>query len=154
MADDRSRPGVDASGRIVVPSVLAAHIGTLDGDELVAEAVPDGVLVTVDRLCKVHVEATGQCNLRRTMCPRQEWAGSAGHMTDRCYGALLAGLPEAAPDGVTLAFGGFGKPTIHPGFLDIVAGARHAGRRVELITNGTTVSALLAQQLAELGVAR
>jgi len=154
MADDRSRPGVDASGRIVVPSALAAHIGTLDGDELVVEAVPDGVLVTVDRLRKVYVEATGQCNLRCTMCPRQAWAGSAGHMTDRCFGALLAGLPDAAPGGVTLAFGGFGEPTIHPGFLDMVAGARHAGRRVELITNGTTMSALLAQQLAELGVAQ
>jgi MoaA/NifB/PqqE/SkfB family radical SAM enzyme len=154
MADERSRPDGDPSGRIVVPFALAAHLGTLGGDELVVEAVPEGVLVTVDRLRKVYVEATGQCNLGCTMCPRQAWAGSAGHMTDRCYGALLAGLPEAAPDGVTLAFGGFGEPTIHPGFLDMVARARYAGRRVELITNGTTMSALLAQRLAELGVAQ
>lgn len=141
-------------GRVFVPARVVDHLGPAGEEDLVWEIGPNDVRVTVDRLRKVYVEATGQCNLRCTMCPRQDWAASAGHMTDRCYGALLEGLPGDAPDGITLAFGGFGEPTIHPDFLNMVARASRSTRRVELITNGTTMSADLAQQLVELGVAQ
>ena len=140
--------------RVFVPASVVEHLRPACDEDLVWEIGPHEARLTVDRLRKVYVEATGACNLRCTMCPRQAWAGSAGHMADRCYGALLDGLPEAAPDEVTLAFGGFGEPTIHPDFLDMVARARHAARRVELLTNGTTMSAELARRLAELGVAQ
>ncbi|MGE5200003.1 MAG: radical SAM protein [Rhodospirillaceae bacterium] len=154
MKDEPPRPVVDASGRLIVPSALAAHMMLRDGGDLVLEAVPDGVLVTVDRLRKVYVEATGQCNLRCAMCPRQAWAADAGHMTSSCYDRLLAGLPDAPPDGVTLAFGGFGEPTVHPAFLDLIERARRAQRRVELVTNGTTMTDELVRGLAALGVAQ
>jgi MoaA/NifB/PqqE/SkfB family radical SAM enzyme len=154
MDDDSDAPVVDAAGRIVLPDRAAAHLECVDGDDLVYEAVPNGVLVTVDRLRKVYVEATGQCNLRCTMCPRQAWAGDAGYMTASCFDRLLSGLPAAPPGQVTLAFGGFGEPTLHPGFLDMVERARDARRRVEVITNGTTMTAELAQALALLGVAQ
>jgi MoaA/NifB/PqqE/SkfB family radical SAM enzyme len=154
MNDEPSRPAVDASGRIVVPSALAAHLAPGGGDELVMEAVPNGVLVTVDRLRKVYVEATGQCNLRCTVCPRQAWAPGSGDMTTACFERLLSGLPEAPPDGVTLAFGGFGEPTLHPQFLSMIELARQAQRRVEIVTNGTTMTTGMAQSLAALGVAQ
>jgi MoaA/NifB/PqqE/SkfB family radical SAM enzyme len=154
MNDRPPRPAVDALGRLIVPSALAAHMGPVAGDELILEAVPDGVLITVDRLRKVYVEATGQCNLRCAMCPRQAWAASAGHMTEACFDKLLSGLPAAPPDALTLAFGGFGEPTMHPGFLEMIARARQAQRRVEVVTNGTAVTPQLAQALASLGVAQ
>jgi MoaA/NifB/PqqE/SkfB family radical SAM enzyme len=75
-------------------------------------------------------------------------------MTAACFDQLLAGLPAAGPDRITLAFGGFGEPTIHPRFLEMVGQARQAQRRVELITNGTTMTTQLAQQLSALGVAQ
>ena len=154
MNGEPPRPARDASGRIVVPSALAAHMTAADGDELILEAVPDGVLVTVDRLRKAYVEATGQCNLRCAMCPRQVWASGAGDMTAECFDRLLSGLPDCPPDRFTLAFGGFGEPTVHPRFLDMVAQARRAQCRVEMTTNGTTMTGEFAQALAALGVAQ
>jgi len=154
MHDEPSHPAVNASGRVDVPSALAAHLAPADGGELVVEAVPDGVLVTVDRLRKVYVEATGRCNLQCAMCPRQAWAAGSGDMTADLFGRLLAGLPAAPPDRFTLSFGGFGEPTVHPRFLDMVAEARRARCRVEIITNGTTVTSEFAHELSALGVAR
>jgi MoaA/NifB/PqqE/SkfB family radical SAM enzyme len=66
----------------------------------------------------------------------------------------LAGLPDAPPDRFTLAFGGFGEPTVHPRFLEMVERARQAPCRVELVTNGTTMTGEFAQDLAALGVAQ
>jgi MoaA/NifB/PqqE/SkfB family radical SAM enzyme len=154
MNDQPLRPAVDASGRIIVPASLAAQIAPADGEDLILEARPDGVLVTVDRLRKVYVEASGRCNLQCAMCPRQAWAAGSGDMSAECFARLLSGLPAAPPDRVTVAFGGFGEPTLHPGFLSMVALARGANRRVEIITNGTTMTLDLAQRLAALGVAQ
>lgn len=123
-------------------------------DELWAEPTRDGIVLRSDTLRKIYVEATGQCNLRCAMCPRLAWADDSGHMTAACYDSLLSGLPATAPNGVTLAFGGFGEPTVHPQFLDMVERARRGQRRVELITNGTTMTEDLVQRLAELGVAQ
>jgi len=137
-----------------IPETIAAKGDLRPGDELWAESTRDGVIVRSDSLRKVYVEATGHCNLQCAMCPRAAWAADSGHMTAACYAQLLAGLPDAAPDRCTLAFGGYGEPTLHPAFLDMVERARQARRRVELITNGTTVTAELAQDLASLGVAQ
>lgn len=154
MNGEPPRPVRDASGHIIVPSRLVAHMAQADGDELVLEAVSDGFLVTADRLRKVYVEATGRCNLQCAMCPRQVWAAGSGEMTADCYDRLLSGLPAAPPGRFTLAFGGFGEPTVHPRFLEMVAQARQAQCRVELITNGTAMTAKFAQDLAALGVAQ
>ncbi|MCX6552214.1 MAG: radical SAM protein [Acidobacteria bacterium] len=137
-----------------IPDSLATTADLRRGDELWAEATRDGVIVRSDSLRKVYVEATGQCNMQCTMCSRQTWAADSGHMTAACYDQLLSGLPDAPPDRVTLAFGGFGEPTLHPEFLDMVDLARKAQIRVEIITNGTTITAELAQDLASLGVAQ
>ena len=124
------------------------------GDELWAEPTRDGVVVRSDSLRKAYVEATGRCNLQCAMCPRQAWAAGSGDMTAEVFDALLSGLPDVPPDRFTLAFGGFGEPTVHPQFLDMVAQARQARCRVELITNGTTMTGEFAQGLAALGVAQ
>lgn len=137
-----------------VPDVLAAASGLRRGDDLWAESARDGVVVRSDSLRKVYVEATGRCNLHCAMCPRSGWAEDSADMSAGCYEHLLEGLPEAPPDGITLAFGGFGEPTLHPQFLGMVEDARRARCRVEVITNGTTVTAAMAESLATLGVAQ
>ena len=154
MTAEPPRPAVDASGGISVPSTCVAHLAPAGGDDLVAEAVPDGILVTVDRLRKVYVEATGRCNLQCAMCPRLAWASSSGDMAAECFDRLLSGLPAFSPGTFTLAFGGFGEPTVHPRFLDMVRLARQAQCRVELITNGTAMTAEFARDLSALGVAQ
>lgn len=137
-----------------IPDSIAAAADLRPGDELWAEPTRDGVVLRSDSLRKAYVEVTGQCNLCCTMCPRQAWAADAGHMTAACYDQLLSGLPDAPPDGFTLAFGGFGEPTVHPGILDLIARARQSVRRVEIITNGTTMTTEMARSLAALGVAQ
>jgi MoaA/NifB/PqqE/SkfB family radical SAM enzyme len=149
-----ARPAIDDAGRIAVPSPLAARFAGADADELVWEAIPNGVRLTVDRLRKVYVEASGRCNLQCAMCPRGAWADDSGDMSAGCFDKLLTGLPPTEPDEVTLAFGGFGEPTLHPRFLDMVEDARRAHCRVEIITNGTTITDAIAGELALLGVAQ
>ena len=137
-----------------IPHSIATSADLRPGDGLWSEPTQDGVVVRSDSLRKVYVEATGHCNLRCAMCPRQAWAENSAHMTAACYDQLLSGLPDAPPDRLTLAFGGFGEPTVHPGFLDLVAQARGSGRRVEILTNGTTMTPQLARELVSLGVAQ
>jgi len=137
-----------------IPDTIATAADLRPGDELWAESSGDGVVVRSDSLRKVYVEATGHCNLRCAMYPRLAWADDSGHMTAVCFDQLLGGLPAAWPNRITLAFGGFGEPTVHPRFLEMVGQARQAQRRVELITNGMTMTTQLAQQLGELGVAQ
>lgn len=140
------------SGSIDPDTWSAADIR--DGDELLADAVPGGLLIRSDSLRKVYVEASGRCNLACAMCPRAAWDATADHMAPAAYAALLDGLPDAPPEGLTLAFGGFGEPTIRPDFLDMVRAARHAARRVEIITNGTTLTPALAREWLTLKVAQ
>jgi MoaA/NifB/PqqE/SkfB family radical SAM enzyme len=145
---------VDENGRITLPAGLASRLAGFVADDLVWEETPRGLQLTPDLLRKVYVEATGRCNLACAMCPRSAWAGEDGDMPAGCYEQLLSGLPAAAPDALTLAFGGFGEPTLHPRFLAMVEDARHAACRVEIITNGTTTTPQLARELAALGVAQ
>jgi MoaA/NifB/PqqE/SkfB family radical SAM enzyme len=127
--------------------------GIRDLTDTVVEATADGLVIRPDHLRKVYVELTGRCNMTCAMCPRHAWDTSAGDMTPDTFTALLDGLPSPR-EGVTLAFGGFGEPTIHPAFRDMLAQAGAAGCRVELITNATTMTEALAATIAELGVAQ
>jgi len=151
---DRPRGNEPTGMRWDIPDAVAAAADLRPGDELWAEPTRNGVVVRSDSLRKVYVEATGRCNLQCAMCPRQAWAEGSGDMTGECFERLLSGLPAAQPERFTLAFGGFGEPTIHPRFLDMVERARQAQRRVELITNGTTMNPEFARDLAALGVAQ
>ena len=137
-----------------IPDPLAAAADLRPGDDLWGEPTRDGVVVRSDTLRKVYVEATGRCNLQCAMCPRLAWAAASGDMTAECFDRLLSGLPAFPPGTFTLAFGGFGEPTVHPRFLDMVSLARQAQCRVELITNGTAITAEFAHDLSALGVAQ
>jgi MoaA/NifB/PqqE/SkfB family radical SAM enzyme len=132
----------------------AAAVDVGNDDEWLVEHTSEGVLLRPDSLRKIYVELSGHCNLQCAMCPRSAWAFTSGFMADDCYERLLAGLPLAEPGRVTLAFGGFGEPTLHPRFLDLIALARRDARRIELITNGTTMDRELARALVSLGVAQ
>jgi MoaA/NifB/PqqE/SkfB family radical SAM enzyme len=48
---------------------------------------------------------------------------------------------------LTVFFGGFGEPLAHPEIVRMIASAKSAGARVELITNGTLLTPDLSQQI-------
>ena len=139
---------------ISVPDDVARAAGIRQGDDLLVEPAPGGLLVRSDSLRKVYVEITGRCNLTCTMCPRAAWDATTDDMSPACFEAVLRGLPSTGPGEVTLALGGFGEPTLHPHFLPMIAAARSAGHRIEVITNGTTLVPGLADDLLALGVAQ
>jgi MoaA/NifB/PqqE/SkfB family radical SAM enzyme len=52
----------------------------------------------------------------------------------------------------SIFFGGLGEPLFHPQIVEMVARAKHAGCRVELITNGTLLDASVSKGLVEAGL--
>jgi MoaA/NifB/PqqE/SkfB family radical SAM enzyme len=48
---------------------------------------------------------------------------------------------------LTVFFGGFGEPLAHPELVNMVARAKSAGARVEMITNGTLLTPEISRQL-------
>lgn len=153
-AESRTPLAIDESGQIVVPAEAVAASGLQPGDDLVIHADAHGVHIATDALRKVYVEITSLCNLDCTICARRTWHAATGHMPQERFERLLDGLPASRPDGLTLAFSGFGEPLVHPAWPDIIERARKRMHRVELTTNGVLIDEAVARTLAELGVAQ
>ena len=145
---------VNAARDLVVPGDVLARAGFDAGDDVVFEVEEGGLRVVPDRLRKVYVETTTRCNLDCAMCVRRAWHHAPGDMPLERYARLLDGLPGGEPDRLTLAFGGFGEPLVHPSWLDLVREARARRHRVELISNGLALDGEAAGALVELGVAQ
>ncbi len=120
-------------------------------DGLVAPTA-DGTPGDRDALRKIYVESTSLCNLDCRMCVRHGWREPPGSMSVERFERLLAGLPEQPAAAITLAFGGFGEPLVHPEWRRLLALARARGLRVELITNGLLLDDSAAAARVELGV--
>jgi MoaA/NifB/PqqE/SkfB family radical SAM enzyme len=108
----------------MIPGDVLARAGLDASDHLVFEADEGGVRIVPDALRKVYVEATARCNLDRPMCIRHAWQESPDDMPLERYAKLLDGLPPVGPDRLTLAFGGFGEPLVHPSWLEMMREAR------------------------------
>jgi MoaA/NifB/PqqE/SkfB family radical SAM enzyme len=179
LADGSVRAGQGRS--LVVPNEVLDQAGIQPGDGVICETLPGGGLrLASDSLRKVYVEATSCCNLACVTCIRNAWDEPVGHMLLARYRQMLAGLPpsqattfeskstglwgnqstgQAPPQThptspITLAFGGFGEPLVHPDFLEMVRLARERGLRVEVTTNGTLLDAALGRDLVDAGVAK
>lgn len=101
---------------------------------------------------KLYIEPTSLCNLNCEMCFRKSWI-------DEKYGNIRLDAVQKLMDeplfcdGVnTVFFGGMGEPLFHPQILDMIALAKKRGKRVELITNGTTIDRSMVEKLVELGL--
>lgn len=138
-----------------VPAELAARAGIGPNDDVIVEADADGVHLRPDALRKVYAETTSHCNLECRMCVRHGWHDPLGHMPTDRFERLVDGLqPLATPDAVTLTFGGFGEPLVHPAWEQLVLDARSRQLRVEVITNGVLVDTRVAEFMVEAGVAQ
>ena len=111
-----------------------------------------GLGVARDALRKVYVESTTLCTLDCRMCVRHGWREPLGHMSVARFERLIAGLPAASTGPVTLTFGGFGEPLVHPDWRQFVALARARSLRVEIITNGLLLQPESAAAMVDLGV--
>lgn len=108
---------------------------------------------TADTLTKLYVEITTACNLDCKMCVRHAWNDIHGTMPRETFARLIEQV-RALPSPPTIHFGGFGEPLVHPYFLEFVKMAKAAGARVEVTTNGTLLTRIVASALIDLELDR
>lgn len=101
---------------------------------------------------KLYIEPTSLCNLSCEMCFRKSWINeSFGNIRTEAVLKLMD-EPMFRENVRTVFFGGMGEPLIHPDIMTMISAAKERGKRVELITNGTSLKGTKPQKLVELGV--
>ncbi|MBU1534444.1 radical SAM protein, partial [Myxococcota bacterium] len=95
---------------------------------------------------KVEWEITSGCNLHCAHCNASTGGDDLGHEQ---LLELARQLGELHPETVSLTGG---EPTLHPLLPQIARVLSEAGVRVQIITNGTTLTASLIEELVESGV--
>jgi MoaA/NifB/PqqE/SkfB family radical SAM enzyme len=145
---------LNQAGELRLPADVLARAGIRPGDDVVVEAAAEGVRIAPDALRKVYVESTSRCNLDCAMCARHGWNEVSGHMPVERFERLAEGLPRTSAEPVTVAFGGFGEPLVHPEWQRLLAVARLHGLRIEVTTNGLLLDAGAATALVDLAVSR
>jgi MoaA/NifB/PqqE/SkfB family radical SAM enzyme len=104
-------------------------------------------------LTKLYVEVTTACNLDCVMCVRRAWHEPPGVMPLASF-ALLMLQVQALPAPPTIHLSGYGEPTLHPHFLELVRLAKGTGAHVEVTTNGTRLDADTLAALRDLDLDR
>lgn len=102
-------------------------------------------------LQKIYLEITNECNFDCITCIRNSWQDTKGHMTEVTFQNLLNSLAQL-PELQTVHIGGFGEPMSHPRILTFIEQLKNLGLRVEMITNGSLLSADTSKKLIELGL--
>lgn len=106
-----------------------------------------------DTLTKLYVEITTRCNLDCAMCVRRAWSEPIGEMPLDVFAELMDQVRDL-PEPPVIHLSGYGEPTCHPDFQEIVALAKAAGARVEMTSNGTLLSRRLIAALIDLDLDR
>lgn len=106
------------------------------------------LLPLVPDLRKIYLEVTTKCNFSCITCIRHSWSDETGQMPGEVFQAIVAGC-SALPDLRTIHFGGFGEPLTHPDILAMITHCKSAGYAVEMITNGSLLTAGMAAALIE-----
>ncbi len=143
----------DGAGRLVLLPDIAARYGIKPGVRVRVDEGVNGLRVRrpVSQLAKLYVEPTNLCNLDCRTCIRNVWDEPLGLMPDAVFARVVEGLRALSPPPAVF-FGGFGEPLFHPKIVEMVAQAKSLGAWVELITNGTRLTAELARELIAAGL--
>jgi len=143
---------VEGDGRLILPPELLSRYGIKAGTRIRLDEDTNGLkLVHPTSLAKLYIEPTNECNLNCRICVRNVWQEPMGKMSDLTFDRVIEGLRDFSP-APTVFFGGLGEPLHHPHIVEMVARAKQVGARVELITNGTLLTAGLSRGLLEAGI--
>ena len=144
---------VDEQGRLVLPPEVIARYGLQPGAKVRLDEGNNFVRMhrPITHLTKVYIEPTAACNLTCVTCFRNCWDQANGRMSDETFEAILAGLKALDPI-PSVYFGGIGEPLFHPKTVEWVARIKQLGVRVELISNGTTLTEKKSRQLVDAGL--
>jgi len=144
---------VDDQGRLVLPLDVVESYGLHPGTKVRLDEGQNFVRMhrPVTHLTKVYIEPTVACNLDCITCFRNAWEQPIGRMSEETFASILAGLNELDPV-PDVYFGGIGEPLFHPKTIQWIAKVKKLGAKVELITNGTTLTEKKSQQLIDSGL--
>jgi len=144
---------VDVEGRLVLPPEVVAGFGLKPGSRVRVDEGENHFRLhrPITQLTKVYIEPTVACNLDCITCFRNEWEQPVGQMSDETFASILDGLKALDPI-PSVYFGGIGEPLNHPSTPTWVAQAKALGSKVELISNGTTLTEEISRQLIEAGL--
>ena len=144
---------VDGEGRLVLPAEAVARFGLQPGARMRLEGGVNNLRLhrPVTHLAKVYIEPTDRCNLSCSICIRNTWDEPLGRMSQATFDKIVENLQRLSPL-PTVFFGGLGEPLFHPHTIEWVARIKALGCRVELITNGTTLTEKRSQQLIDAGL--
>jgi MoaA/NifB/PqqE/SkfB family radical SAM enzyme len=107
----------------------------------------------IHTLNKLYVEITGRCNLKCRMCMLTALDSPLGIMSLDAFRSLLQQLQAFAPM-PAVHFAGYGEPTSHRHFLEIIQMAKATGAAVGITTNGTLLTPEMCTALVEMEVDR
>ncbi|PWH12579.1 MAG: hypothetical protein DDG60_12380 [Anaerolineae bacterium] len=144
---------VDAQGRLIVPPELAERYGLKPGAKIRMDEGDNFVRLhrPVTQLTKIYIEPTVSCNLDCITCFRNAWEQPLGRMSDETFERIFQSLQQLDPL-PAVYFGGIGEPLFHPKTVEWVARVKQLGVKVELITNGTTLTEKISRKLVESGL--
>lgn len=144
---------VDEQGRLILPAEIAKQYGIQPGSRLRVERGKNDVRLhrPAVQLAKIYIEPTNICNLMCRTCMRNVWDEQPGRMDTATFAAIRDGI-AALPEKPLVFFGGLGEPLSHPKIVEMVAQVKAQGARVELITNGTLLTARRSKQLIDAGL--
>jgi len=144
---------VDENGRLILPPDVMANYGLKPGSKVRLDEGGNFVRMhrPVTQLTKVYIEPTVACNLDCITCFRNAWDQPIGRMSEETFQAIFEGLKELDPI-PDVYLGGIGEPLFHPKTIDWIAQVKTLGVRVELISNGTTLTEKKTRQLIDAGL--
>ena len=144
---------VDEQGRLVLPTDVISRYGLQPGVKVRLDEGTNFVRLhrPITHLTKIYIEPTVACNLSCVTCFRNCWDQANGRMSDKTFEAILSGLKALDPV-PSVYFGGIGEPLFHPKTVEWVARVKELGVKVELITNGTTLTEKKTRQLVDAGL--
>ncbi|MGD8405510.1 MAG: radical SAM protein, partial [Anaerolineales bacterium] len=137
----------------ILPPDVAAKYGILPGTKVRLDEGENFVRMhrPVTHLTKVYIEPTVECNLDCITCFRNAWDQPMGRMSDETFTTIMESLKKLDPI-PDVYFGGIGEPLFHPKTIDWIAEVKSLGVKVELITNGTTLTEKKSQELIDAGL--
>ena len=144
---------VDEQGRLVVPPEIADRYGLRPGAKVRLEDGENHIRLhrPVTQLAKVYIEPTNRCNLDCRTCMRNVWDEPLGQMSEETFARILENAHAISPR-PTIHFGGLGEPLFHPRTIGWIAQAKSTGAKVEVITNGTLLTAERSRELIDSGL--
>ena len=152
-SDKISWAEVNAQGQLVLPSSIVSRFGLGPGARLRVDEDTNSIRLhrAINHLAKIYIEPTNRCNITCRTCMRNTWDEQMGMMNPKTFDRILPGLSALSHKPVVM-FGGIGEPLFHPRITEMVGDVKALGCEVELITNGTLLSAKRSRQLVDSGL--